>query len=268
MDDDSSPLGEVLPRPLGFVLGGGGSLGAVQVGMLEALSERNITPDLVIGTSVGSLNGEMIALDPKAAASSRCASSTPRVVARVVSGDRSSWLTSEVKRASRSMRSWRLAVIRLNARPAPGGRGRRPPPRGCRAGPRRWSTAASVTSAEGPQRPPARPPADDGAGQGGDQGGPGEGERQDPQGARQLVEREDLEVGGVDRRQRDPDHHLRRPPEHEVLGGRRAPRAPGPAPAGGMALSPTEIEVAYHWPPLREHRAATRAGCRPSRAAG
>ena len=68
MDDDSSPLGEVLPRPLGFVLGGGGSLGAVQVGMLEALSERNITPDLVIGTSVGSLNGAMIALDPKAAA--------------------------------------------------------------------------------------------------------------------------------------------------------------------------------------------------------
>jgi NTE family protein len=57
-----------LPRPLGFVLGGGGSLGAVQVGMLEALSERQITPDLVIGTSVGSLNGAVLALDPTSAA--------------------------------------------------------------------------------------------------------------------------------------------------------------------------------------------------------
>ena len=36
-----------LPRPLGFVLGGGGSLGAVQVGMLQALGEVGVTPDLV-----------------------------------------------------------------------------------------------------------------------------------------------------------------------------------------------------------------------------
>jgi NTE family protein len=57
-----------LPRPVGFVLGGGGSLGAVQVGMLEALAEREVTPDLVIGTSVGSLNGAVVALNPKGAA--------------------------------------------------------------------------------------------------------------------------------------------------------------------------------------------------------
>ncbi len=57
-----------LPRPVGFVLGGGGSLGAVQVGMLEALTERGISPDLVIGTSVGSLNGAAIALNPVGAA--------------------------------------------------------------------------------------------------------------------------------------------------------------------------------------------------------
>ncbi len=57
-----------LPRPVGFVLGGGGSLGAVQVGMLEALTERGVTPDLVIGTSVGSLNGAAIALNPTGAA--------------------------------------------------------------------------------------------------------------------------------------------------------------------------------------------------------
>ncbi len=57
-----------LPRPVGFVLGGGGSLGAVQVGMLEALTEERVTPDLVIGTSVGSLNGAVIALNPTSAA--------------------------------------------------------------------------------------------------------------------------------------------------------------------------------------------------------
>src|SRR5437588_8476478 len=44
-----------------FVLSGGASLGAIQVGMLEALYERQITPDLIIGTSAGALNGAFIA---------------------------------------------------------------------------------------------------------------------------------------------------------------------------------------------------------------
>jgi NTE family protein len=57
-----------LPRPLGFVLGGGGSFGAGQVGMLQALAERGVTPDLVVGTSVGSLNGAVVARDPATAA--------------------------------------------------------------------------------------------------------------------------------------------------------------------------------------------------------
>jgi NTE family protein len=39
-----------------FVLTGGGSLGAVQVGMLTALHEHGITPDLLVGTSVGAVN--------------------------------------------------------------------------------------------------------------------------------------------------------------------------------------------------------------------
>jgi NTE family protein len=56
-----------LPGPVGFVLGGGGSLGAGQVGMLLALSEHGITPDLVVGTSVGSVNGSLLALDPERA---------------------------------------------------------------------------------------------------------------------------------------------------------------------------------------------------------
>ena len=48
-----------------FVLGGGGILGAVEVGMLRALFERGITPDLVLGTSVGAVNGAMVAREPR-----------------------------------------------------------------------------------------------------------------------------------------------------------------------------------------------------------
>lgn len=44
-----------------FVLAGGGSLGAVQVGMLQALAARDIRPDLLIGTSVGALNAAYLA---------------------------------------------------------------------------------------------------------------------------------------------------------------------------------------------------------------
>jgi NTE family protein len=44
-----------------FVLSGGASLGAIQVGMLQALAERGIKPDAVIGTSVGAINGAFIA---------------------------------------------------------------------------------------------------------------------------------------------------------------------------------------------------------------
>ena len=47
-----------------FVLGGGGNLGAVQVGMLRALLERHIRPDVLIGCSVGALNAAAMAADP------------------------------------------------------------------------------------------------------------------------------------------------------------------------------------------------------------
>jgi NTE family protein len=52
-----------------FVLGGGGLLGASEVGMLRALAEAGITPDLVVGTSVGALNGVFVAAYPDDAAS-------------------------------------------------------------------------------------------------------------------------------------------------------------------------------------------------------
>ncbi len=47
-----------------YVLGGGGHMGAYEVGMLRALLEAGIRPDLVVGTSVGALNGAAIASDP------------------------------------------------------------------------------------------------------------------------------------------------------------------------------------------------------------
>ncbi len=47
-----------------FVLSGGGSLGAVQVGMLLALADRHITPDLLVGSSVGALNAAYVAGHP------------------------------------------------------------------------------------------------------------------------------------------------------------------------------------------------------------
>lgn len=44
-----------------FVLSGGASLGAVHVGMLRCLAEAGITPDLIVATSVGAVNGGWIA---------------------------------------------------------------------------------------------------------------------------------------------------------------------------------------------------------------
>jgi len=63
----------VSARPVAFVLGGGGVLGAVEVGMLRALLEAGIAADLVIGTSVGAVNGVLVAADP-----------TPAVVDRLI----------------------------------------------------------------------------------------------------------------------------------------------------------------------------------------
>lgn len=47
-----------------FVLGGGGRFGAAEVGMLTALVRAGIEPDLVLGTSIGAINGAAIAADP------------------------------------------------------------------------------------------------------------------------------------------------------------------------------------------------------------
>ncbi len=49
-----------------FVLGGGGRWGAVEVGMLRALDEQGIRPDMILGTSIGAFNGSVVAAEPGA----------------------------------------------------------------------------------------------------------------------------------------------------------------------------------------------------------
>ncbi len=46
------------------MLGGGGVLGASEVGMVGALLERRIVPDLIVGSSIGALNGVVVAANP------------------------------------------------------------------------------------------------------------------------------------------------------------------------------------------------------------
>jgi NTE family protein len=58
-------------RTVAFVLGGGGVLGAVEVGMVRALYSAGIHPDLVVGTSIGALNGVVLAAVPVAEATDR-----------------------------------------------------------------------------------------------------------------------------------------------------------------------------------------------------
>jgi NTE family protein len=59
-----TPRATCSPRTA-FVLSGGASLGALQVGMLRALYERGIAADLIVGTSVGALNAAFVATRPQ-----------------------------------------------------------------------------------------------------------------------------------------------------------------------------------------------------------
>ena len=75
------------PAPLtAFVLGGGGVLGANEVGMLRALLEAGVRPDLVVGASVGALNGAFLAADPTVEATVRLAALWRQLSADVFAG--------------------------------------------------------------------------------------------------------------------------------------------------------------------------------------
>lgn len=52
------------PAQTAFVFAGGGSFGAIQVGMMHSLAAHGISADMVVGSSVGALNGAYYAGDP------------------------------------------------------------------------------------------------------------------------------------------------------------------------------------------------------------
>ncbi|MGQ0685040.1 patatin-like phospholipase family protein [Bradyrhizobium sp.] len=61
------------PVKTAFVLAGGGSFGAIQVGMLQSLAAHGIAADMVVGSSVGALNGAFYAGDPSVKGMARLA---------------------------------------------------------------------------------------------------------------------------------------------------------------------------------------------------
>jgi NTE family protein len=83
----------VKPR-IAFVLGGGGHAGAAEVGMLHALLERDVRPDLIVGTSVGALHGAMVAADPTLASVEKLEAAWKELAGLGVLGQ--SWLTDAV----------------------------------------------------------------------------------------------------------------------------------------------------------------------------
>lgn len=72
---------------IAFVLGGGGVLGAAQVGMLRALLDHGVRPDLIVGTSIGAVNGVLVAADPAPVVAEQLARVWTSPQAREVFGD-------------------------------------------------------------------------------------------------------------------------------------------------------------------------------------
>ena len=170
----------------------------------------------------------------------------------VVTGVRSSWLTSAAKRASCSIRSCRASTMWLKV-----------PTRAARSG-SSVAIQARVEVARGDphrrsghlaerrQDPPARGPTDQRTRQGREAGADGQGDAQRRQRAVELLGHRDLVVLGVDRRAaarrrpRRPARHVgpadgSRPRDHDVPDGPCRQR-PGVVERGGVPLSPSRQE--------------------------
>ena len=81
-----------LPGQVVLVLQGGGALGAYQVGVYQALHEAGVEPDWVIGTSIGAINGALIAGSAPDARMDRLMAFWDRVT-HSVEGDITRWWT-------------------------------------------------------------------------------------------------------------------------------------------------------------------------------
>lgn len=66
LSDPGFPLRDI-PSQTVLVLQGGGAMGAFEAGVVEALEEKQIFPDIVAGMSIGALNGAIIAGNPRCA---------------------------------------------------------------------------------------------------------------------------------------------------------------------------------------------------------
>jgi NTE family protein len=64
-DSPEPSHGEDIAGQIVLVLQGGGALGAYQAGVYEALHEAHVEPGWVIGTSIGAINGAIIAGNPR-----------------------------------------------------------------------------------------------------------------------------------------------------------------------------------------------------------
>jgi len=64
LPDSAFPLGKLAVQTV-LILQGGGALGAFESGVVRALEERGIHPDLVAGISIGAFNAAIIAGNPK-----------------------------------------------------------------------------------------------------------------------------------------------------------------------------------------------------------
>ena len=96
-----------------LVLQGGGALGAYQAGVYQALHEHNMTPDWVVGTSIGAINAAIIAGNPRETRLTRLKEFGTRV------GQTDALDMQKVPDASRQLNIW-LATMDTYARGVPG----------------------------------------------------------------------------------------------------------------------------------------------------
>lgn len=62
---DPAYLLDKIPMQNVLILQGGGALGAFECGVIRALEEENVYPDIVAGVSIGALNGAIVAGNPR-----------------------------------------------------------------------------------------------------------------------------------------------------------------------------------------------------------
>lgn len=85
---------------MAWVLGGGGLLGATELGMAKALAANRVQPDLIVGTSIGALNGAVLASAPIEESVTRLTQMWNHMRASSVFGD------SLLKRARNLVNHW------------------------------------------------------------------------------------------------------------------------------------------------------------------